>query len=870
MWWRIMKWFRHIILSKRIFLFLLTFCIVLIIFLAYHKFRITVNSQKNSHFENRYFFDDCACHEPGWRNRFVASEEEKRVFQSVRQEHINILEKLEEASEKLDAINKLFSIREAELKELQIRVEELKLLRNEYSDRRNVQLRLPHSPIYQKIKQTEHPPKQVETEKKFILLEDTFDFSRCSISARFRMFVYSDGINSNSSILAKNYYEELLQQKFYITTNPQEACLFVGILDIAFDNKNNQIFDLRKNFAYFGNHGHNHLILDLSGRMHYDIMEAAILVSSNISKDNIRRSIDIPAFLSISKFDVNRWEQLPQLLPANRKYLLCFMANSIYFTGAQKRFLDDLNNLKRSMGTSQDTYLFDLECPTSSNENQFCYSRVERLHIEKQCTFTLIFPEMASFQQRLYESLEGGSIPVVFSLHASLPFDEFVDWRQAVIRIAPSQFPELHFILRSISVPDTLEFKRKGRYLFENYLIDTKVLIRSIFSLMRFRLQIFGTEEAEPTAIPIYGPDINNSWTYPSFISTATKPPYDDEYLGPAEMILEPPSYTHNFTIFSMYASILWNKFPFALQYSLRFFPNDNFLPSDAEFNEDTAYGMRPILPGSGVEFSQSLGANRPREQFTIVIVSYNREIVLSNTLERLIGLPYLNRVIVIWNNVDRLPSISAWPRMHVPLLFVNGTRNSLNNRFIPYKEIQTEAVLSMDDDIDLKQYEIIFAFRVWREQRDRIVGFPARYHAHFGQENFYNSNHTCQFSMILTGAAFIHKLYMNAYTNYMAPIIRQKVDEWMNCEDLAMNFLVAHITRKPPIKTTSKWTLRCPTCTDTLSNDHEHFSERHECIRFFTQVYGYNPLLFTQFRVDSVLFKTRVPSDHQKCFRYV
>lgn len=42
-----------------------------------------------------------------------------------------------------------------------------------------------------------------------------------------------------------------------------------------------------------------------------------------------------------------------------------------------------------------------------------------------------------------------------------------------------------------------------------------------------------------------------------------------------------------------------------------------------------------------------------------------------------------------------------------------------------------------------------------------------------------------------------------------MPQIIRDKVDELTNCEDLAMNFLVAHLSRKPPIKTTSKWTLR-------------------------------------------------------------
>ena len=34
-----------------------------------------------------------------------------------------------------------------------------------------------------------------------------------------------------------------------------------------------------------------------------------------------------------------------------------------------------------------------------------------------------------------------------------------------------------------------------------------------------------------------------------------------------------------------------------------------------------------------------------------------------------------------------------------------------------------------------------------------------------------------------------------------MPQVIRDKVDEYMNCEDIAMNFLVSHFTRKPPIK---------------------------------------------------------------------
>ncbi|MED6295459.1 Exostoses (Multiple)-like 3, partial [Characodon lateralis] len=91
----------------------------------------------------------------------------------------------------------------------------------------------------------------------------------------------------------------------------------------------------------------------------------------------------------------------------------------------------------------------------------------------------------------------------------------------------------------------------------------------------------------------------------------------------------------------------------------------------------------------------------------------------------------------------------------------------------------------------------------VWREARDRIVGFPGRYHAwdinH--QSWLYNSNYSCELSMVLTGAAFFHKYYAYLYSYVMPQAIRDMVDEYINCEDIAMNFLVSHITRKPPIK---------------------------------------------------------------------
>lgn len=38
--------------------------------------------------------------------------------------------------------------------------------------------------------------------------------------------------------------------------------------------------------------------------------------------------------------------------------------------------------------------------------------------------------------------------------------------------------------------------------------------------------------------------------------------------------------------------------------------------------------------------------------------------------------------------------------------------KNSLNNRFLPFSSIETDAVLSIDDDVHLRHDEIQFAFR--------------------------------------------------------------------------------------------------------------------------------------------------------------
>lgn len=97
-------------------------------------------------------------------------------------------------------------------------------------------------------------------------------------------------------------------------------------------------------------------------------------------------------------------------------------------------------------------------------------------------------------------------------------------------------------------------------------------------------------------------------------------------------------------------------------------------------------------------------------------------------------------------------------------------------------------------------------------------------------------------------------------YTNSMPAEIREFVDEHMNCEDIAMNFLVANITNKPPIKVAPRKKFKSSQSTEMLSADLNHMMERTACINRFAGVYGTMPLKSVEYRADPVLFKDAFP----------
>ncbi|XP_050417869.1 exostosin-2 [Patella vulgata] len=256
-----------------------------------------------------------------------------------------------------------------------------------------------------------------------------------------------------------------------------------------------------------------------------------------------------------------------------------------------------------------------------------------------------------------------------------------------------------------------------------------------------------------------------------------------------------------------------------------------------------------------------------PKSQgFTAVILTFDRLESLFQVIKRVAKVPSLAKVVVVWNNQNKAaPPMSSWPYIGKPIKVIQTKKNKLSNRFVPYDEIETECILALDDDIImLTDDEVEFGYEVWREFPDRLVGFPSRLHLwdNSTQKWKYESEWTNEISMVLTGAAFYHKYFSYLYTNSMPGNMKLWVDDHMNCEDIAMNFLMANMTGKAPIKVTPRKKFKCPQCVNNemLSADLTHMVERSECINKFTSIYDTMPLKSIEFRADPVLYKDNYP----------
>ncbi|XP_056384001.1 exostosin-like 2 [Hyla sarda] len=278
--------------------------------------------------------------------------------------------------------------------------------------------------------------------------------------------------------------------------------------------------------------------------------------------------------------------------------------------------------------------------------------------------------------------------------------------------------------------------------------------------------------------------------------------------------------------------------------------------------HEDVAVGVRRGL---------SRSAPSPHDSFTLVMQTYNRTDLLLKMLNHYQAVPQLHRVIVVWNNVGQDPPQELWDSLGphpVPVFFKKQAVNLMRNRLQNFLEIETKAVLMMDDDTLLSAYDVSFAFSIWQLFPSQIVGFVPRKHVAspsgiFSYGSFElqapDSGRGDKYSMILIGAAFFHKDYLRLFQELPRPI-HDIIDQTQNCDDIAMNFLVANRTG------TSSGVLVKPIDMRNLEKDAgsgytgmwhraEHLLQRSYCLNKFAAIYGKMPLVYSSMMISQFGF---------------
>lgn len=258
-------------------------------------------------------------------------------------------------------------------------------------------------------------------------------------------------------------------------------------------------------------------------------------------------------------------------------------------------------------------------------------------------------------------------------------------------------------------------------------------------------------------------------------------------------------------------------------------------------------------------------------DSFTLIMQTYNRTDLLLRLLNHYQAVPHLQKVIVVWNNIGEKSPDELWNSLGphpVPVIFKPQTVNRMRNRLQAFPELETKAVLMVDDDMLISAQDLLFAFSVWQQFPDQIVGFVPRKHvstssgvySYGGFElqtpGFGNGD---QYSMMLIGASFFNSRYLELFQRQPAAV-HALIDETQNCDDIAMNFLIAKHIGKPSgifVKPVNMGNLEKETNGGYSGMWHraEHFLQRSYCINKLANIYASMPLKYSNIMISQFGF---------------
>ena len=203
--------------------------------------------------------------------------------------------------------------------------------------------------------------------------------------------------------------------------------------------------------------------------------------------------------------------------------------------------------------------------------------------------------------------------------------------------------------------------------------------------------------------------------------------------------------------------------------------------------------------------------------RFTVLLNTFKRRDLLKKAVAHYATCENIAEIRVVWSEQVPPPTrgeengayFGPKPSM---VTYDTHTTTSIQNRFDPpatngANAISTRAVFNVDDDVRMPCAALTRGFDAWRANRDVLVGYYPRTHKlddagcgwRYVWDDFSLWRHG-DFSIVLTKAAFMRTGYMSLYSEGLPQSARRYIDEYKNCEDIAMQILTAKVTGKPPV----------------------------------------------------------------------
>lgn len=505
------------------------------------------------------------------------------------------------------------------------------------------------------------------------------DYSRCSLRSRFLVYVYNHHFPETFRLRYPAVLDGLvasLKLANSLTSDPNLACIFIVITGPLKEGVDRKTVHQNLQSLLHWKDGRNHVVVDFSysnEQLGSETLHGLVdhgIEATCLSTGSERRGYDIliPPVTRQDYGGESLWKNAPLLVPALRQVLVHFEGaladGGVASTqlGVNSRQLKTLSEAITS--NTKDKVVLIANCSRElrsedggarHSDSQFgewglCGTPQDRAHALSRATFSLVIGSRTGFAgpvtyTRLIEGLRYGAVPVVLGLRR-LPFDDMIDWERAAVILPASRLGELHYVLRNIDTDTILRYRMQGRFLWDTYFNSPLSILETVVAVMRWR-----TKHPPPPA---------NQYQPSNLVSL----PGENRIVVSQEFLYNFTSYTTNF----------WNSppGPFLMYPTTPFKPEPVSGSQYANMDTKKISTLPPhVVEGGGITgpfFEDYLLGNTPEEQFTVVILTYERNEVLVDALLRLKDLDHLAKAVVVWNNPEPPPANMKWPEIGVAI----------------------------------------------------------------------------------------------------------------------------------------------------------------------------------------------------------